>query len=339
MRRLRLALGISLAMAALRVPAAAEDVASFYRGRTVTIVVGQSTGGGYDLNARLVAQHMGRHIQGEPSMVVQNMPGAGGIKAANYLYSVAPRNGAVLSLFARYLVLEPLFTAQQYDSTRFIWLGSVSRDFSTCVSWHDSPIKTWKDALTTQFTAAGESLGGEADYLALAFKNLIGAKVKLITGFPGSTERLLAMERGEVDGTCGVSYSSLKSRHASWLAEKKINILLQTALEKAPELPDVPLVSELTRDPEKVQILRLIVGAQGMARPFNAPPGIPAERAAALRAAFDATMTDPAFLADAKRLDVEVSPVSGTVVAALIASFYATPKEIVAKTARAVAEQ
>ena len=326
------------AFLALAGPVGAAGVEEFYKGRVVTLVVGQSSGGGYDLTARLVARYMGEHIPGAPTIVVQNMPGAGAIKAANYLYSIAPKDGSVISLFARYLVLEPLFSDQQYDSTKFVWLGSVSRDFSTCVSWYQSPIKTWKDALTTQFVTGGQSAGSEADTLPLALKNLLGAKIKLVTGFPGSNEIMLAMERGEIDGMCGASYSSLKSRRADWLAQKRINILLQSALEKSSELPDVPLITELTSDPEKIRIFRLIVGTQGMARPFNAPPDIPEERAAALRAAFDATMKDPDFIADADKMKIDVSPTSGAAMASLIQELYATPKDLVARAARAMAE-
>jgi tripartite-type tricarboxylate transporter receptor subunit TctC len=328
--------GAVLALAALAAPAGAESVEEFYKGRVVNLVVGQTPGGGYDLTARVVARYLGKHIPGDPTVVVQNMPGAGAIKAANYLYAIAPKNGSVISLFARYLVLEPLFSDQQWDSTQFVWLGSVSRDFSTCVTWYQSPVKTWQDALTTQFTTGGQSAGSEADTLSLALKNLLGAKIKLITGFPGSNEIVLAMERGEIDGMCGASYSSLKSRRADMLAQKRINILLQSALEKSSELPDVPLITDLTRDPEKIQILRLIVGTQGMARPFNAPPGIPEDRAAALRAAFDATMKDPDFVADATKMEIDVSPTSGAAMAALIKELYATPKDLAAKAARAM---
>jgi len=319
-------------------PARADGVESFYKGRTVQVAIGYSVGGGYDLYARLVAEHMGKHIPGNPTLVPQNMPGAGSLKAANYLYSVAPKDGSVIGTFGRSMGLEPLVGKDaDYDGTKFSWLGSVTNDVSLCVSWKTSPIKTWNDMLTKNFTFAGEGSGADPDVFTLAIDNVFGAKAKLVRGYPGTNEATLAMERGEVDGLCGLSLGTMKSRHGAWLKDGSVNLLVQAGIRKSPELPDVPFLTDQTKDPEKVRIVKFIVAGQGMARPFVAPPGIPPERKAALRAAFDATMKDPDFLAEAERRDIEVNPVTGTEIDALLADVYATPKDIVAKAAAAMA--
>ncbi len=334
---IRIAAAIILA-AALAAPARAQDVASFYKGRTIAVVIGYSVGGGYDLYARLVAEHMGKHIPGNPTLVPQNMPGAGSLKAANYLYSVAPKDGSVIGTFGRSMGLEPLVgTDAPYDGTKFAWLGSVTNDVSLCVSWKTSPIKTWNDMLTKEFTFGGEGSGADPDVFTLAIDNVFGAKAKLVRGYPGTNEVTLAMERGEVDGLCGLSLGTLKSRHGDWMKDGSVNILVQAGIRKSPELPNVPFLTDLTKDPGKVRIVKFIVAGQGMARPFVAPPGIPEERKAALRAAFDATMTDPDFLAEAQRGDIEVNPVSGAEIDALLAEVYATPKDIIVKAAAAMA--
>jgi len=318
--------------------ARAADVADFYKGRTLSVVIGYSVGGGYDLYARLLANHMGKHIPGIPTLVPQNMPGAGSLKAANYLYEVAPKDGSTFGTFGRSLALEPLLGDAKFDGTKFSWLGSVTNDVSLCVSWATSSIKRWDDMLKTPFTFGGEGKGSDPDVFALTIKNVFGAKVKLVTGFPGTADTTLAMERGEIDGLCGLSLSTLRGRHPTWMPENKVNILVQAAVRKSPELPDVPLLIDLAQTPEQARILKLIVASQEMARPFTAPPGIPADRLTALRAAFDATMKDPDFLAEAKKIDVDVNPVSGADLDALLRELYATPKDIVAKAAAAMAQ-
>lgn len=332
-----LALGVILGWA---LPARAESVADFYKGRTVYVVVGNSVGGGYDLNGRLLAKYMGAHIPGHPTLVPQNMPGAGGLKAANYLYSIAPKNGTVIGIFARNMALEPLYddTHQaNYDGTKFNWLGSISKDVSLCLSWKTSPIKQWSDLMTKQYTAAGQGAGADPDDFALAIKHIFNAKVKLISGFPGTNEMTLAMERGEVDGLCGISYSTLISRHNNWLAGHDVHILVQAGLEKEPALPDVPFMLDLAKTQRQTQVLKLIVATQAMARPFTAPPGIPADRMAALSTAFDETMQDPAFNAEAKKLGLDVSPMTGAQIHELLAELYAYPKDIIAAAAHAMA--
>jgi len=326
----------TLLAGAMLAPAQAAAPTDFYKGRTIFVIVGFTPGGGYDLYARLVAQHLGKHIPGNPAVVTQNMPGAGSLKAVNYLYAVAPKDGTVIGTFGREQIVAPLFGQANFDAAKLSWLGSVTREVSVCVSWYQSPIKSWNDAMTRQFTAGGSAAGADPDNFTRLYKNVFGANIRLATGFPGTSDITLAMQRGEVDGLCGFSWSTIKSHYASWLQDKKINILIQAGTKRSPDLPNVPLATEFAKSPEQRQILDFVLGTQVTARPFAAPPGIPAERKAILRTAFDETMKDPAFLAGAQKLQLEVNPVSGTEVDAVVASLYATPKDVVTKAARAL---
>ena len=318
-------------------PAAAQTAEEFYKGRTVSLVIGFSVGGGYDLYGRLVGRHLGKHIPGNPTIVPQNMPGAGSLKSANYIYSAAPKDGSVIGTFSRTTGINPLLDSSvTFDGTKFGWLGSVSDDVSTRVTWHTRPVKNWKDFLDKPVTLGGIGLSSEPDIFARLYKNVFGAPIKLVTGYPGTNEITLAMERGEVDGLCGYSWGTIKVRQARWIEEKKLNIIVQSSFKKVRELPDVPLVMDLTKDKEKLQILKLILAAQEMARPFAAPPGIPADRKAALVKAFDATMKDPEFLAETAKTKVDVNPVSGKAIDDLLAEVYATPKDVVKKANEAI---
>lgn len=317
-------------------PARAATPAEFYKGRTVFVIIGYSAGGGYDLYARVLSQHLGRHIPGNPTVIPQNMPGAGSIKAANYVYSVAPKDGTVIGTFARGMAGAALIGQTNFDARKLTWLGSMTKDVTICMSWYTSPIKTWNDAMTKQFTVGGEGAAGDPDIFAKLYKNVFGAKIKLATGFPGTTDITLAMQRHEVDGLCGISWSTVKARYESWIKEKKINVLIQAAPAKAPDLPNVPLASEFVKTTEQRQILDFAVANEVLARPFVAPPGIPADRKAVLLAAFAATLKDPAFLADAKKTMIDIDPVSGPEAEAVVASLYALPKDVVAKAARAI---
>jgi tripartite-type tricarboxylate transporter receptor subunit TctC len=331
------ALFFALVFLAPSMAAQAATPADFYRGRTVTIVIGYSPGGGYDIYGRLLAQHLGRHIPGNPTVIPQSMPGAGSLKAANYLYSVAPKDGSFLGTFARGMGSAPLLGQARFDARKFTWLGSITKDVSVCLSWSASPIRTWHDVMVQQFTAGGDGADSDPDIFAKLYKNLLGAKIRLATGFPGTADITLAMQRGEVQGLCGISWSTIQSRYGDWLKARKINILLQAAPQKDPDLANVPLADEFARTPEQHRILAFVQASQIMARPFAAPPGIPADRREALRAAFDQTMKDPAFLADAKKMQLDVNPVTGADIDRLVATLYATPKDIVAKAAHAIA--
>jgi len=336
---MRMTLLAAVALATIFVQTArSQSVEEFYKGRTVNLVIGFSVGGGYDLYARHLARHIGRHIPGNPTILPQNMPGAGSLKAANFVYTAAPKDGSTFGTFSRTTGINPLLeSGATFDSTKFSWLGSVTDDVSTCVTWHTSAVKTWKDFLEKPTTLGGQGPSSEPDIFARLYKNVFGAPIKLVAGYPGTNEISLAMERGEVDGLCGLSWSTIKTRHAAWLRDKKISLLVQAAFKREPEIDaGVPLVMDMTKDKEKLQILKLILAAQEMARPFAAPPGIPADRKAALVKAFDATMKDPEFLADAKKLNIDVNPVTAKALDELLAELYATPKDVVKKASEAI---
>jgi tripartite-type tricarboxylate transporter receptor subunit TctC len=318
------------------VSGAAPTPAEFYKGRVINMIIGYAPGGGYDLYGRVLAQHMSKHIPGSPKIIPQNMPGAGSLKAANYIFSVGRKDGTVIGTFARNMVISQLVGHAKFDTRQFSWIGSVTRDTSLCVSWHTSPIKTWNDVMAKQFTVGGEGADADPDIFAKLYKNLFGANFRLASGFPGTSNIALGMQRGEVHGLCGLSWSTLKSQHPDWLRDKRVNLLIQAAPVRDPELPDVLMASELVTTEEQKQILDFAVVSQTIARPIAAPPGIPADRKAALRAAFEATVRDPAFLAEARRLQLDVRPVSGADVDAMIAELYMTPKDVVARATRAM---
>jgi tripartite-type tricarboxylate transporter receptor subunit TctC len=325
------AIALALSSMSLFASAQAQDAASFYKGKTISVVIGFSPGGGYDLYARVVAKYLGKHIPGAPTVIAQNMPGAGSLRTAMYLYSVAPKDGTAIGIFSRGMPLSPLFElpGAQFDATKYTWLGSVTKDTVTCISWKTSPIKTWDDLFKTEYKAGGEGKGADPDVYATLIKSSFGANVKLITGYPGTSNISLAMERGELDGLCGISYSTLRSTHPDWLKNKEINLLVQGALEKDPEMPNVPFMLDLAKSDEQKQMLRLTLAPQAIARPFVAPPGVPADRAKALQKAFDDTMKDPEFIAEAKRLGLDVNPLSGEQVLDMLKGLYATPKPLV----------
>jgi tripartite-type tricarboxylate transporter receptor subunit TctC len=319
-------------------PVAAAGVEDFYKGKTVSLVIGYSVGGGYDLYGRLLARHMAKYIPGHPTIVPQNMTGAGSLRAANFIYSAAPKDGTVFGTFGRTIATTPLLMpgSAQFDGTKFTWLGSITNEVSTCVTWHASPVKVWKDALEKPITMGGEGSGADPDVYALLYKNVFGAKWKLVTGYHGTNDTVLAMERGEVDGLCGLSWSTLKARHMQLFNDKKINVIVQAALKKQPELAGVPLASELTKDLEQLQILKLLLASQEMARPFAAPPDIPADRRSALITAFERTMQDPEFLAEAQKLSMDVNPLSAQAMVQLLGELYATPRTVLEKAALAM---
>jgi len=335
MRRL---IFLAIVMLAAQSPLAAQGVGDFYRGKTVTLTVGYSAGGGYDTYARILARHLGKHIPGNPAVVVQNSPGAGSLKAANYLYNVAPKDGTAIGMFGRGIALEPLIgssNAAQFDATKFLWLGSGTDEAAVVVIWAAKGIKTWADMRAKPFTVGGEGTGSDPDVYALMLKNVFGINLRLVSGYPGTAEMALALERGEVDGRASWSWSSLKSLKPEWIAQK-VNLPVQLNLRKSPDLPDVPLVGNFATNDRQRLILKLVLSRQTMGRPFMAPPQIPPERQAALRKAFDDTMKDPEFLAEAKARGQEVNPVSGADLDKLLAELYATPKDVVEETKKAI---
>jgi tripartite-type tricarboxylate transporter receptor subunit TctC len=307
--------------------------------RPVTIYVAGTAGGGIDLYARVVARHLGRHIPGKPSVTVQLMPGAGGIRAANFLAEQAPRDGTAITTFAGGPILEPLIGARNpgYDMSQFTWVGAVTKDFGLCMAWGASQFRTIDDVKKQQMIVGGTGAGSETDTWPIVLNDVLGTKFKLVTGYVGSQETILAIERGETHGRCVFSYSALKTAKPQWLREKLINVLLLTALEKSPDFPGVPAVVDLVSKPEDRQLLELMVAPGAMARPFVAPPGVPANRATLIRRAFDATMQDPDFRADATRIQADVAPTTGEDVQRLVERIYATPRPVIERIKKLLA--
>jgi tripartite-type tricarboxylate transporter receptor subunit TctC len=309
---------------------AADSVEAFYKGKTMQLLIGFGPGGGYDLYGRAVARHMGRFIPGNPSLVPQNMAGAGSVRAASSLYNAAPKDGSVIGTFSRGIIVDTLLGANKgmFDAQNFGWIGSVTNEVSVCGFSRRSGIQTWDDMLSKDTTVGSSGTADDLGVYANVLRSVFDAKLKLVSGYPGTADILLAVERGELGGLCGWSWSTLKSRSKALYESKEIAVPVQLGLSPHEDLAGVPLITTLTKDPTKSAVLRLIFSRQTMARPFAAPPGLPEERLRALRTAFDATMKDKDFLAEAQRLDLEVRPVSGLEIDALVANLAKTPVDI-----------
>ncbi len=299
-----------------------------FKGKTVELLIGLSAGGGYDAYGRMLARFVGRHLPGQPQVVPRNMPGAGSLVLINHLYSVAPKTGLTIGIFDPVILISPLMGGPNtnFDATKFGWIGSMAGGTSVCVTWHTSPIASWAD-LFQSGTPLPFGTSGPADsrYQHTAIlKNMFKANVRLVSGYDGSNAVRLALERGEIAGNCGDSWASLKSTAAEWVREKKINIVAQYAVEKHPELPDVPLITDMAKTDTDREALKLLLSPQKAGRPFAAPPGVPAQTIEILRRAFDATMQDPELLEMSRKMDLEIEPVTGENVAVLINEIYRT---------------
>jgi tripartite-type tricarboxylate transporter receptor subunit TctC len=340
MKRAWLALILLAGLAGLwSFPADAASPAEFYKGRTVQLIIGFSSGGGYDLYARVLARHMGKHIAGQPNVVPQNMPGAGSVKAANYLYAVAPKDGTVFGTFDRGLPMERLLgrtEGQQFDATKFTWIGSVTDEPAVCAFSSRSGIRSWQDMQTKPFKVGGAGVTADDEVYPNMLRSLFHLPLRLISGFPGRSEVVLSLQRGEIDGICGWSWSSLMSRDKHLLDNRQIQVVLQLGVEKNLEIRNVPLVGDLTADPTQKAVMKLIFSRLTIARPFAAPPGLPADRSKALRDAFGATMKDPEFLAEMSKLALEVRPQSGEKVEQVVRDIYASPADVVKTASRAI---
>jgi tripartite-type tricarboxylate transporter receptor subunit TctC len=337
---MRLALSARLlAFAALVVPLStqyAHAQTDFYKGKTVELMIGYSVGGGYDVYARLIARHLGKHIPGNPIVTPKNMDGAGSLRLANWLYNVASKEGLVFGTIGRGTGFDPLLGSKQaqFDGTKFNWIGSANDEVSVCVVWNGrSKVTKFDDLLTQELAVGGTGAAADTDQFPRIINGVLGTKMKIITGYPGGNDVNLALERGEVDGRCGWSWSSVKSTRASWVSEKKITILMQLSLAKHPDMPDVPLITELAKTDEQRAILKLIFARQALGRPYLGPPGIPADRLEALRKAFMDTMKDKEFLAEADKAQLEITPIDGAALQKLVAEVYQTPPATVQKAA------
>jgi tripartite-type tricarboxylate transporter receptor subunit TctC len=312
----------------------AQNAGDFYKGKNVDLYIGYSAGGGYDLYGRLVARYLGRHLPNNPTVTPKNMDGAGSLRLANFIYNGAPKDGLSLGIVARGTAFDPLFGSPQaqFDASKYNWIGSANNEVSTCVMWAASGATTMDDILNKQTIMGGSGGAADTDQFVYVINGVLGAKIKLVLGYPGGNEVNLAMERGEVQGRCGWSWSSLKTTHPEWLKDKKVTVPVQLSLTKHAELPDVPLVTDYAKTEEQREIFRLVFARNVMGRPFIAAPGIPAERVAIMRKAFMDTMNDKDFLAEADKINLEINAVSGEDLQKLVADAYKTPPDIVKKT-------
>jgi tripartite-type tricarboxylate transporter receptor subunit TctC len=299
-------------------PMSATFAEDFYQGKTLEIIVSSGVGAdSYDALSRLVARHIGRHLAGNPGVVVRNLPGAGGILAANELYNIAPRDGTVIAMLDQSIYQTQLFKVAglRADVTRMNWIGRIIANDAVLVAWHTAAVKRIEDAYSKELVVC--STGSSSQLRWTMLKRLVGVKFKLITGYKGTGDGLLALEREEVEAL-SMPWMIFRAIRANWLREKKVNILLQTGIEKAPDLPDVPRLLDLARDEEQHEILELFSQAEKVGRSLTAPPGLPAPRVAELRSAFLATLKDPDFSADAKNMQVSLSPLQGDELQAMI---------------------
>ena len=311
----------------------AQSPAEFYKGKNIELYIGYSIGGGYDLYARVLARHIGKHIPGNPTIVPKNMEGAGSLRLANWLARVAPRDGTVFGTVGRGVPFDPLLglPGTQFKAPDFSWIGSANNEVSICTSWGTSQITKIEDVFTKQMIIGGTGPSDDTVQFPEVLNGVLGTKFKIISGYPGGNDVVLAMERGEVEGRCGWSWSTITATHPDWVKDKKIHLLVQLALEKHPDLPNVPVIVDFAKTTEQRQIIKLIFARQVVGRPYLAPPGIPKDRLEILRKAFMETMVDKDFLADANRSKLEIAPVTGDKVEALVKEIYETPPAVAQK--------
>jgi tripartite-type tricarboxylate transporter receptor subunit TctC len=314
---------------------AADD---FFNGREIKLIVGTGSGGGYDAYARLVGRYMGRYVPGSPTFVVQNMPGASGIKAVNYLYSVAPKDGSVISIFNNSM---PVYQALrqpgiQFSTEKLSWVGAMSNTVNLVAVWHTTGVRTMEDAKRIGVVMGATGAGGTMAGYPTLLNSVLGTKFKVVTGYEGGNALNLALERGEVQGRGTLSWSSVKTGHPDWYRDKTIVPLVQIGMQKEPDLPDVPLLIDLAQNDEQRQMFYFVSAPNAMDRPFAGPPDIPADRLQLLRAGFDATAKDAEFLATAQRQDLPIDATPGAAVADIVARIVATPPAIVEKTRQAM---
>jgi tripartite-type tricarboxylate transporter receptor subunit TctC len=311
--------------------AAAQDVEQAFRGKQIRLLIGSSPGGGYDLFARTIAPHWSRHIPGNPTFLPQNMPSALSLQVANNVFSLAPKDGTVIGVVNPQIASRALLDSAnaRYDARQFTWIGSALREYQIMVARTDAPVKTFDDAFKTELMVGGS--GGATDTFPIITNAILGTKFKVITGYPGTREVNLAMERGEVQGNGAITWASIKSTMTAMLAEKRINLIVQFGLKDHPDLPQVPNALKYATTPEQRDALMLLFATQEFGRPYIAPPGLPAPIAAALRRSFMAAMHDPAFLEEAQRRGLDVDPTPGEEINSLVTQLYNTPPATVQK--------
>jgi tripartite-type tricarboxylate transporter receptor subunit TctC len=332
-RVLVVALGLGAALPA----SAQDDVAAFYRGKQLRMVVGSAVGGGYDLFARIVARHIVNHIPGRPHIIVQNQPAAGGAVMTNQLYGQGPKDGTVIGVPINGIPTAPLLqSGTQFDATKLIWVGSTNREAYVAFVWHTAPVESIADLRSREVVVGATTPGTTMVDFPLLVNDILGFKFKIVRGYQGTPQINLAVERGEVQGMGGIGWASVKAQTPHWISDKKIKVLAQYGLKRHPELSDVPTMLELARSDADRQAMTMLFARTEYGRPYFLPPDVPEERVAALRRAFDATMKDTAFIAEVAKLQFDVDPLTGEQVQALVAQLAATPREIVARVRAAL---
>jgi tripartite-type tricarboxylate transporter receptor subunit TctC len=336
------ALAAAALCAAASQTAFAQSPAEFYKDKTVTFYVGLSPGGGYDLNARLVAKYIGRYIPGQPDVIVKNMPGGGGIVMSNHVANAAPKDGLHIGAPQRGIPFVPLLdeaSNAKYDPLKLQWIGSANADTSVAVATRKSGVKSWKDLKTKELIVAGTGVGTESVTVPYMLRNVLGFKYKVIAGYPGGSEMNLAMQRGEVDGRGTFSWTSLKPHYKEWIESGDYVILYQQGLRKHPEIPSVPLVTDLAENDDQKKLLELQFTAFELGRPYFVAEEVPADRVTALRRAFDQAMKDKELLRDAEKQKLEINPATGEEMQQILKRVYATPKALIARLQEASKDQ
>ena len=323
----------ALTCAALALPGAAlaDPVADFYKGKQITMVISAGAGGGYATYAQAFAPFFTKHIPGNPTIVHPNMPGAGGIRAMNHLFNAAPKDGTFLGFVHSSVPFAPLYGIKgaNFDPRKMNWIGSLNSSTAICVSWSASGVTKWQDLYDKEYIVGGTGAGSQMETMPAMINKLFGTKIKIISGYTGGADVYLAMERGEVHGRCGGLVSSINSTRPEWFPTKKVSVPIVVALERHELFPDTPALIEFARDEKTRQVLTLSLAPLKMDRPIVAPPGVPPERIAALREAFHDAMNDPGFLAEVKRLNIEISEISGEKLQQVIADAFAMPADVV----------
>jgi tripartite-type tricarboxylate transporter receptor subunit TctC len=341
----RLVLAVSFAAIAVSHASAQDQVAQFYKGRQINVIVGSSAGGGYDIYARLLSRHMPKYIPGNPAMVVSNMAGAGSNAAAAHIYNAAPKDGTVIGALQNSAVLDALLDALlgdtkrlRHDATKFVHLGSATIDHYVCIARADAEVKSFKDLLTQELIIGASQPGTSTRDFPAMLNNMTGSKIRLVSGYPGTREITLAIEKGEVKGLCGFSWSSLQAQRPDWLKSGFIRVIVQEHDKGHPDITKmgVPLAVDFARTPENRRVMELIYSSETFGRPYMMSPGVPADRVAALRKAFMETLRDPELLAEARRIGLVIDPISGEELQALAEKLFATPVAIVEQAKQAL---
>jgi len=339
MRSIARSIAATLAALALGTSAASADpIADFFKGKSINWILSAGAGGGYSSYAHVFAPYLSAHIPGKPNIVVQNMPGAGGIRAMIFLNNVAPKDGTAIGLVHSSVPYAPLYGIRgaNFDPRKMNWVGSINAATGICVSWTASGITTWKDLFEKEFIVGGTGAGSQMETMPAMINKLFGTRMKVVSGYKGGNDVYIAMERGEVHGRCGGLKSSIKSTRPDWFASKKVSVPVQIALERDPEFADSPALIELSKDEKTKQILQLILSPMDMDRPILLPPGTPPDKVAALRAAFHAAMNDPGLIAEARKVNIDLEEITGEKIHAILNRAYSMPPDVIAEAKSAM---